>query len=98
MDIKFTANAICAAERALKKPFVEIVGELESEAGPALSTLRALLAAGISAAKWQGLPVALIDEHEAGRLIDERGVDAISADVGKALREYFITVGLVHAN
>jgi hypothetical protein len=98
MNLKFNANAICAAERALKMPFVEIVGELESEAGPALSTLRALLAAGITGARWRGTPFVFLDVHEAGRLIDERGVSAIAADVGKALREYFISVGLANAN
>jgi hypothetical protein len=98
MNLKFNANVICAAEHSLKKPFVEIVGELESADGPALSTLRALLAAGLSGKRWSGMPTVFLDIHEAGRLIDERGVDAVAADVGKALREYFISVGLANAD
>ncbi|OQM77570.1 hypothetical protein [Manganibacter manganicus] len=92
MNLKINANAICAAERALGKPFVEIITELEAKEGPALSTLRALLAAGLATARWPNFPVLYIDEHEAGRLIDEHGIDATAAEIGGALRGYFDTV------
>ncbi|MFC3207204.1 hypothetical protein [Aquamicrobium soli] len=98
MNLKFNANALCAVERALKQPFAAIIAELESEAGPALSTLRALLAAGIASAKWGDFVTVAMDEAEAGRLIDQRGVDAVALEVGKALREYFVTVGLARGN
>jgi len=89
MNLKYNANVICAAEKALNKRFVEILEELESKEGASLSTLRALLAAGVSGAQYPGGMFDFIDTARAGSLIDQHGVDVIAADIGKALRGYF---------
>jgi hypothetical protein len=95
MDIKFTANAICAAERVIGKPFGAIIGELESEDGASLSTVRALLAAGRVGARYADMSTIRLDhfvafeEAAAGTMIDAEGVDAVAAALGTALREYF---------
>ncbi|WP_315924832.1 hypothetical protein [Mesorhizobium sp. SP-1A] len=89
MNLLFNTNSICAAEAALGRPFVDMIAELESRSGPSLSTLRALLAAGVMAAQYPKMPYAFIDVEQAGRLIDEHGVPAVGAEVGKSLRAYF---------
>lgn len=98
MNLKLNANGLCAVERALNKPFTAIIAELESDPGPALSTLRALLAAGIASAKWGDFVTIAMDENEAGRLIDQHGVDAVAVEVGKALRTYFDEVRIANGN
>lgn len=98
MNLKFNANALCAVEHSLKKPFVEIIQELESETGASLSTLRALLAAGITHGRYPSLPVSYLNLDEAGRVIDERSIDAVAVEVGKALRTYFDDVRAAHGD
>jgi len=97
MDLKFTANSVCAAERALGKSFGDILAELDSDQGASLSTLRALVAAGQLGDKYAGLhPMFLSvlrpDEYEAGKLIDAEGVEVAATAVGTALRGYFASV------
>lgn len=92
MNLKLTANALCAVEQSVKKPFVDIIAELESEGGASLSTLRALLAAGIAVGRYPNMPFLHLDTDEAGRVLDERGIHAVATEVGKALRAYFDTV------
>lgn len=89
MNLTFTANTLCAAERAIGKPLVAILAELESDAGASLTTLRALVAAGRHGAMYPTMPVIYIDEPAAGRLIDDRGTTASAEAVGKAFKEYF---------
>lgn len=89
MNLTFTANTLCAAERAIGKPLVAILAELESDAGASLTTLRALVAAGRHGAMYASLPAVYLDEFSAGRLLDEHGTTASAEAVGKAFKEYF---------
>ncbi|WP_172350836.1 hypothetical protein [Mesorhizobium sp. NZP2298] len=54
MNLKFNANTLVAAERSAGKPFVDIVAELNSDDGASLTTIRALLAAGVAGARQDG--------------------------------------------
>lgn len=89
MKLNFTANALTAVEAALGKPLVAVLAELETEEGASLTTLRALVAAGRFGALYPKLPAAFLDEHSAGRLIDEYGPAVAAAAVGEAIEEYF---------
>lgn len=89
MNLTYTANALCAVEEKLGKSLVSILAELELEEGASLTTLRALVAAGRHGAMYAAMPATFLDEHTAGRLIDEHGAASCSGAVGKALKTYF---------
>ncbi|MBZ9984745.1 hypothetical protein LB521_26805 [Mesorhizobium sp. BR-1-1-8] len=87
MNLKFTANTLVAAEKSAGKSFVDIIAELDSKSGASLTTIRALLAAGLAGANSNYL--VFLDDHGAGKVIDERGIDVVAVEIGKALRTYF---------
>lgn len=102
IDLRYSVNALCAAERSLGKRTVDIIEEMESDGGPAVQTLRAMLAAGLlwkdPMAKFaMNNPQAFGAPHlplgEAGLLIDQLGVNAVSADVGIALGAFLRELG-----
>lgn len=89
MKLKFDANALCEVERIVGKRMVEIIEELESEAGASLVALRAFVAAGMHRARWASMPFGNLDLTSAGNEIDKVGTNAAADAVGKALAAYF---------
>ena len=92
MNLRYNANVLCAVEHAVRKPLVEVLAELESDGGTSLSTLRALVAAGQYGATFPNFPATMLDEYQAGHLIDKHGTAACAEAVGKALKSYFSKV------
>ncbi len=89
MNLTYTANTLCAAEKSAGKPFIAMIAEMESDEGVSLTTLRALVAAGRAGDLYGAMPVVFLDEMSAGKLIDDHGTEACAEAVGKALRAYF---------
>jgi len=89
MNLTYTANTLCAAEKSAGKPFIAMIAEMESDEGVSLTTLRALVAAGRAGDLYGSMPLIFLDEMAAGNLIDDHGTEACAAAVGKALRAYF---------
>lgn len=102
LRLTFSVAAIIWAERELHTKLAVIVEELQSEAGPSLRTLRALLTAGspsdlerrILDMSGAGLPSLgpLLDQRKSSRLVEVHGVAACSAAVGKAMGEFLATI------
>lgn len=101
LRLKFSVAAIIWAEKALDAKLAGIVSELESDTGPSLRTLRALLTAGapsqldrlvLEMSGALGGSVGHLDQRNGSRLIEEHGVAACSAAVGKAMGEFLATI------
>ena len=89
INLKFNANVLCAAEKYAGEKIVEILEDMDSEAGISLTSLRALVAAGRAGAAYPStFPIAFLDEHAAGILIDSHGTAETAVAVGQALRDY----------
>lgn len=102
IELRYSVNALCAAERSLGKRTVDIIEEMEREGGPSINTLRTVLAAGLlwkdPMAKFAmnnpgmvGAPQLKLGE--AGSLIDQLGVNNVSIDVGTALGAFLRSLG-----
>lgn len=82
---RLSFNAICILEDELKKPMDQIFKELD-ESMSAL-TLRSIVRAGLMAA--EGTPTSPMD---AGRMIDELGIDEIAEVITESVKASFPTV------
>lgn len=76
--LKFSTNAMCELEERLNKGLNAIVGNMER-----LSTVRALLWAGLQSKHPD------ITMQKAGEIIDQCGMPAATAIIGKALNAAF---------
>jgi len=94
LQLKYSVNALCVLERTLGRRTVDIIQELEVDGGPAIDTLRAVLAAGLVwkdrmaqfALRSQGMMgMPRLNVEEAGDLIEREGMHRVSLFVGRAL-------------
>lgn len=92
LDLRFSINAMCEAEKRTGKTTAQIVQELQSEEGAGFHVLRTLVAVGFlyrqPHAFKLGMVDTLIDEEHAGNLIEKIGVAATAAHVGERLGAY----------
>lgn len=102
LRLKFSVATVIWMEREMHTKLAVIIDELQSESGPSLRTLRALLTAGspsdlqrrmldMSGAGLPGLAPHL-DQRNGSRLIEAHGVAACSAAVGKAMGEFLASI------
>ncbi|TCK27979.1 hypothetical protein EV667_1975 [Ancylobacter aquaticus] len=101
LRLKFSVASIVWAEKALETKLASIVDELQSESGPSLRTMRALLTAGSPSdmeRKMLDMSSALssigvyLDQRNGSRLITEYGIAACSAAVGNALGVFLASI------
>ncbi|MEN5278176.1 hypothetical protein ABE527_14645 [Brucella sp. TWI432] len=102
LELKYSVNALCVLERTLGKRAVDIVEDLEADGGPAIHTLRAVVAAGWlwndhMAKLAMGMPEMMgevrLNLPKAGNAIDRIGINGASRQVGRALGEFLRSIG-----
>lgn len=82
-SLRFTTNSICELEEHFGQPIAKIVTELQDESNASMKMVRAVV--------WG----ALLSEQpditlkDAGNLLDEVGVDALTEKLGLALQRFF---------
>lgn len=102
LKLKYSINALCLLEKTLNKRTVDIIQEMEAEGGPAIHTLRAVLAAGLvykdqmtslamNSNGMLGMP--RLDVESAGALIENVGIGAASVQVGRSLGMFLSNLG-----
>lgn len=101
LRLKFDIATIIWSERELDTKLASIIDELQSVSGPSLRTLRALLTAGAPSPQERmsinmeaafARSTSYLDQRNGSRLIEEHGVAACSAAVGKAMGEFIATI------
>lgn len=102
IELRYSVNSLCLLEKTLNKRTVDIIEEMEAEGGPAIHTLRAVLAAGLVykdrmaslAMESNGmLGMPRLDVESAGALIESVGIGMASVEVGRSLGMFLSSLG-----
>lgn len=102
LELKYSVNALCVLERTLGKRTVDIVEDLEADGGPAIHTLRAVIAAGwiwsdpfskLAMQAPEMMQEVRLNLPKAGNAIDRIGINEASRQVGRALGAFLRTIG-----
>lgn len=90
MQLTFSVESLVAAEKTSGKSLPEMLAELESEIGASVTTVQALVLAGIVNARGSfHIQTEMMLRHSrANELIEKYGIPASIAAIGAGLKEF----------